>query len=262
MENAQYIWQYLHRRIERGDIDELQMRICVMILRDYLTNCRNVQALNFVEHQLLVLDHFLPVRNLSTGMHMEALWTLFKPLTPLTRQSFEDLIRLEQLADQFDGFQWDSQVPLSQLVQIRDSFSNAMQLVRGGHTQVDNQALIRSLEEALTSLTKRQLGSTTEIRPFFRLEFQRVCQRFYLQSATEEIDIGSLRDLYLRVAVFAERPTKLAFNIGQSTPGQARECRIIQYLSGYIGDYEPSEDPLEPKSGLDRSIMNKLYVYP
>jgi hypothetical protein len=262
MENVQYIWQYLHRRIEKGDIDELQMRLCVVILREYLNKYREVQALGFVDHQLLVLDRFLPVRNLSTGVNMEAIWTLFKPLTPLTRQSFEDLIRLEQLADQFDEFQWDSQVPPSQLLQIRDSFSNAMQLVRGGHAEVDNRPLIHSLEEALTNLRKMQLGSTTEIRPFFRSEFQKICQRFYLQSAAEDIDNAPLRDRYLRVAVFAEKPTKLALNIGCSTPGQARECCVLQYLSSFVGDYESSEDPLGPQFGLDGSMMNKLYVHP
>jgi hypothetical protein len=258
MENIQSIWQYLHHRVENQDIDELQMRMCVLTLRDYLKHFSSVKALNFVEEQIQTLDHFLPLKTSQTGRHMEGLWEVLKPLTPPTRLSFEELITLEKLADNFDELQWDSLVPPSQLVQVRQSFAGAMQLVREGHPETDSQALIHGLEEVLAGMIKPEQDLNLTIRPFFRSEFDQICKQFYLYLASDDVDLEQLGSLYQYAAVFAETPTKSPVMASSSKTNNAKQSRMLQYLSGYIGDSELLDNSLELKISLDRSIVDKL----
>ena len=258
MEDVQSIWQYLHGRVEKQDIDELQMRMCVMTLRDHLKHFISVKALHFVDEQILVLEHFLPLKTSQTGKHMESFWEALKPLTSPTRQSFEDLITLETLADRFDALQWDLEVPPSQLVQIRKSFANAMRLVKEGHPETDNQALIDGLGDVLTGMTKVDQDSSTAIRPFFHSEFEQICRQFYLHLSGRDVNFEQLGNLYLNAAVFAEIPTKSLVMENATTSRGTEQYRILQYLSGYVGDHELSQDSLESKASLDGYIANKL----
>lgn len=67
------------------------------------------------------LDYFNASWRLSTGLRMEALWTIFRPPTAADLQQLKAILQIEELANRFDALAWKSGMSIGQLHLLRKS---------------------------------------------------------------------------------------------------------------------------------------------
>ncbi|TGJ85619.1 hypothetical protein E0Z10_g3140 [Xylaria hypoxylon] len=131
-------------------------------------------------HQLLIdvtngLDEcFTAGFKLSTGLGMESLWKLLRPIPIQNERVFEQLVRMESLAVQFDQVKWKSTAAPADLAKIMDSFIQAYRLVRLG--EANTEGFFQSLETEIERMHVRYTDDSAPAPPFMATEFEAIRQ--------------------------------------------------------------------------------------
>ncbi|KAI0431499.1 hypothetical protein F5Y09DRAFT_354913 [Xylaria sp. FL1042] len=111
---------------------------------------------------------------LSTGLGMEWLWKLLRPIPAQNERVFEQLVRMESLAAQFDQAKWKSMAAPAELAKIMDSFIQAYRLLRLGEANTDD--LFTSLEVEIEQMHIHYGDDNAPTPPFMATEFETIRQ--------------------------------------------------------------------------------------
>ncbi|KAI0874718.1 hypothetical protein GGS24DRAFT_330090 [Hypoxylon argillaceum] len=119
-------------------------------------------------------DCFISGFKLSTGLEMENLWKLLRPIPIQNERVFEQLVQMENLAAQFDQVKWKSPAALADLAKIMNSFIQAYRLVRLGEASIDS--LFQPLQAEIQQMHTRYADDSVPTPPFFATEFEAIRQ--------------------------------------------------------------------------------------
>lgn len=115
---------------------------------------------------------FLTGFKLSTGLRMEDLWKLLRPMPIQNERVFEQLVDLENLATQFDQIKWMSMAVPADITKIMDSFIQAYRVVRLGEANIDG--LVQSLHAEIEQMHTRYADDSVPSPPFLATEFEAI----------------------------------------------------------------------------------------
>ncbi|KAI1811252.1 midasin [Poronia punctata] len=183
---------------------------------------------------------------LSTGLGMESLWKILRPIPTQDDHVFEQLSHMERLAALFDQVKWKSTVTSTDLSKIMDSFTKAYRLVRLGEANTDG--LFQPLQKEIEQMTNLYADETAAEPPFLASEFAALLQLNIIDAIHRRAisppvidDIVPLSDTSL--------VTLLRLNSATDTSTQMQ----------LIGSLVPDEhDSLQWREGLPIKVMKKL----
>ncbi|KAI0443860.1 hypothetical protein F4803DRAFT_549785 [Xylaria telfairii] len=115
---------------------------------------------------------FLTGFKLSTGLRMEDLWKLLRPMPIQNERVFEQLVDLENLATQFDQIKWKSMAAPADITKIMDSFIQAYRVVRLGEANIDG--LVQSLHAEIEQMYTRHADNSVMTPPLLATEFKAI----------------------------------------------------------------------------------------
>ncbi|USP77584.1 Midasin [Curvularia clavata] len=195
---------------------------------------------------------------LTTGLSMERVWRVFKPLTPKTQQQLAAILELEALADRFDAIMWQSTLGVDDMVQIRERIASSLDLVR--RDQADAKELITTLSTAIQELEQGIEEDSVIVTPYFEEEFEGLCQFLdvtYRNESSRENVLPTANIVAARAksSLFARRPTKLSsFTVGN--PGNASEQFAKLYR--HLGLARQSANAMVLQSRFHTAMLAKL----
>jgi len=102
------------------------------------------------------LDDFNPSWQLSSGLSMEVLWTVFRPSVPENLEQLEACLQVERLADHFDVLRLTSGAPFKQILSLGQSLADMYRGLKPMDIQLDDQ-----LEVSKHSLTAHEIHSSS-----------------------------------------------------------------------------------------------------
>ncbi|KAI1826195.1 midasin [Xylaria intraflava] len=149
---------------------------------------------------------------LSTGLSMENLWKLLRPVPIPNERILEQLIIMESLAAQFDEVKWKSTAAPSDLAKTMNSFIQAYRLVRLGEANIDS--LFQPLQTEIEQMRIHFADDGAPTPPFLATEFEvirkvttvdGICQRGEYPPVVDEII--SLSDVSLVALLRANSTT-------------------------------------------------------
>ncbi|KAF2686266.1 midasin [Lentithecium fluviatile CBS 122367] len=182
---------------------------------------------------------------LTSGLGMERIWRHFKPDTPKTWKQLTAILNLEVLADRLDAAMWKSSLKLDEMVQIRERFATALELVR--RQDVDAGELITNLEVAVRELEESIGEDDVAVTPYFEEEFEGLCQ--FLDVATNHASTTSTTLSLVRAksSLLARRPTKLP-SVSERQHCSSNTSRLYRYLG------------LEKQAGQDVVLQQRFHA--
>lgn len=129
---------------------------------------------------------FISGFKLSTGLSMEVLWKVLRPIPIGNKSLLDNVCRMEQLASQFDTIKWQSKTKTHELSKTIDSFIQVYRLVRLGGLDVEDllQALNFEIDQLLSKLT----DSDAPALPFMAAEFETMRQIVMLDCISRSVD--------------------------------------------------------------------------
>ncbi|KAF2965827.1 hypothetical protein GQX73_g7731 [Xylaria multiplex] len=144
-------------------------------LNNYLSTVDNTNTYQLLTDVVNGLNEcFTTGFKLSTGLGMESLWKILRPIPIQNERMFEQLVRMESLAVQFDQVKWKSTAAPADLAAIMDSFIQAYRLVRLG--EVNTDGLFMSLKTEIEQMHIRYADDTAFAPPFLATEFEAIRQ--------------------------------------------------------------------------------------
>jgi midasin len=121
---------------------------------------------------------------LSSGLSMEVLWHRLRPDPLPDKQTLEQVMEMERLADRFDSLRWRVDVNISTLRSIQDSMARAYAVIRTG--QADAASLVRDLQSEITTLESKIGEHSTTHHPFFASSFEGLRQALILHTVSQD----------------------------------------------------------------------------
>lgn len=110
---------------------------------------------------------------LTTGLNMEPLWQLLRPVPIADEATFSAVQAMEKLASRFDEIRWKSNANVVDLSTAMSSLAEAYSVIRG------NAAVAGDLLSALQVEIQRleaNVDESRDVSPFFELEFEMLRQ--------------------------------------------------------------------------------------
>ena len=136
----------------------------------------------------------------ETRQACAALWKALRPPTPATADQLEGLLRFETVVERFDKLCHRFEISLQSMVNLRESFSRALDLaVRGDH---DSSDLSRRLEDLMLESDVQNDHPGNLVSPHFCQSFKRLYEHFSVLRLgkwhTTTLDLTELEILALR----------------------------------------------------------------
>ncbi|OAX84398.1 hypothetical protein ACJ72_01230 [Emergomyces africanus] len=119
------------------------------------------------------LDAFRANWALSTGQSMQRMWDRWRPATPIDPCHLQSMMDLQQVAARFDQVTLRTNLPFSQLSQVRQSLVQAQFTMLRGADGVD---LVQDLQQVINDLESHVLHSDSISSPYFSSEFEALSQ--------------------------------------------------------------------------------------
>ncbi|KAI0138548.1 midasin [Hypoxylon sp. NC0597] len=146
------------------------------------------QTREFASRILRGLDEcFISGFKLSTGLSMEVLWKVLRPVPIGNKQLLDNVCHMEQLASQFDLVKWQSKATPPDLAQIMDSFVKVYRSIRLGYMNVEE--LLGSLKVEIDQLASKLGDNDAPAPPFMATEFETMRQIVFLDSIARQVDL-------------------------------------------------------------------------
>ncbi|KAL6150206.1 AAA ATPase midasin [Exserohilum turcicum] len=196
---------------------------------------------------------------LTTGLGMERIWRVFKPLTPKNQSQLAAILELEALADRFDAIMWQSTLRVDEMIQIRERIASSLDLVR--RDQADATELITALSAAMQELEQGIGEDNLVITPYFEDEFEGLCQFLDVVSldgstAQDALPTAAVLSTRAKSSLFARRPTKFSHTIhGKSQDAAEQFAKIYRHL----GLTRQSANAMILHSRFHISVLGKLH---
>lgn len=150
---------------------------------------------------------------LSTGLSMELLWKVLRPLPFRDETVLQGAVEVEQLATRFDALRWKTSASIKDLCNASLTLEKAYNIVKTAESPATD--LVEALTVEIKSLEERVEIDAPETKPYFVDQFERLRQLQLLNvPRSDSMDNGVGRDL----AMLADIPTKLNMVHGNGTP--------------------------------------------
>ncbi|KUI59330.1 Midasin [Cytospora mali] len=191
------------------------------------------RALKMVDSVLNnIQDAFIVGFRLTTGLSMETLWNLLRPMPVTDEATFSAVQEMEKLASRFDSIRWKSNATVADLSKAISSMTEAYSIVRknaavAGDLLVALQGEIKALET--------NVDETREVTPFFEDEFEMLRQALVVHRASHQS--AAFADLQ-EVVVLSNMPTIAQMRL-QSLEDSQRLLHSLGYILGRASDSHP-----------------------
>ncbi|KAL2888066.1 hypothetical protein HOO65_040403 [Ceratocystis lukuohia] len=163
--------------------------------------------------------------NLTTGLWMEQLWRVFRPMPLANDTVLSQTSALAKLAVRFDALRWKAKAPVKDLSKAAATLCTAYGLVRC--SIVDGNQDMTSLVDALaaevatldTSIGGVHAGNAADLPPFFAQEFEALRQLLLLDTASmHPYDRPAFVTAIADISTLASAPTFHAMLLHDSPP--------------------------------------------
>lgn len=135
---------------DSSNFDDGVFQVYLSLGRSMIGNTREDTTLQpFVAAIAHGLDCFNASWRLSTGLRMEALWNIFRPLTAANLQQLKAILQIEELADRFDALAWKSGMSIEQLYSMRKSIIRTLPAIRSSPSQFTRKISVRAEYEPI-----------------------------------------------------------------------------------------------------------------
>ena len=195
-------WWDLYNLTNAQDFDEATFQVYKEIGQNLLTSTLPNEDRDKFSNALGKMGSSATLVNAGS---MTALWTAYRPTTAKTMSQLSVLLALEKLADQFDAMAWTFEGPTDQLLQLRGSFSETIEVAK---TSSNGESLVQALKEALADLPVEAASAQP---PHFQAQFVAVCQYVALYKACG-VDKFIAGDFMSSSSFLALQPTRLLRN--------------------------------------------------
>lgn len=162
---------------------------------------------------------------LSTGLSMEALWNVFRPIPISTQTQFNRSNELDHLASRFDALRWKAASSISDLSKAQKALASAYEIVR--NDSMPSEQLVKDLTAAIEDLETRIGHELQETLPFFASEFEYLRQLWMLRSSangTYSLEPDS------QLVILSNVPTKATMMLSSSSE-KAIKLQSLAYLA-------------------------------
>lgn len=138
--DIQIFWWNLFALVTSSHFEEAIFQVYlslgkIMIAETQKHGCTSVQMIEDIAEQF---SSFSVTALPTTGLSMERIWPLFRPPTIATFDRMQELLQLEEMATTFDRLLWKVNVPITELISVRVSITNVLNLARTQYTSVNN----------------------------------------------------------------------------------------------------------------------------
>ncbi|PKK43818.1 hypothetical protein CI102_14758 [Trichoderma harzianum] len=158
---------------------------------------------------------------LSTGLSMESLWNLMRPIPIPDKSVLDRSVELDRLGARFDNLRWKAGASVVDLSKAQQTLEQAYKIIRDGVVTTDG--LVKDLITGIESLESRIADEEAELLPFLANEFESLRQFDILRSVSPNIILESgFRDL----CILSNVPTKTRLSLVSAT----REAALLQSM--------------------------------
>ncbi|KAI1505402.1 P-loop containing nucleoside triphosphate hydrolase protein [Biscogniauxia marginata] len=217
------------------------------VISGHLSRVLDNSAHELLSHVLHGLDEcFVAGFKLSTGLSMERLWNILRPIPIQDSQLFQDISHVEQLASQFDLVKWKSKAAPRELATIMSSFLKAYRLVRLGEASAAE--LLTTLKTGIDQLNNQLLDDSVSSPPFLTAEFEVIRQISLLDCIYRQFDSSQVSN---EIVLLSNLPLVTQMRVDCTTDSS----RPLQLMEAFFGD---SRQPREWDKSLSVEISSKL----
>ncbi|KAH6610699.1 midasin, partial [Trichoderma cornu-damae] len=176
---------------------------------------------------------------LSTGLSMEPLWNLMRPIPIPDKSVLDRSLELDRLGARFDSLRWKAGASVVDLSKAQQTLEQAYRIIRDGVLTTDG--LVRDLVVGIESLEGRITDEEAEIFPFLANEFESLRQFDLLRSISPQMALDSgFRDL----SILSNVPTKARLSLVSVTIEaallQSMDCLVQQGRFPWDGAFTPA----------------------
>ncbi|KAI0389407.1 midasin [Xylariaceae sp. FL0594] len=203
-------------------------------------------------HQLIknisdgLAECFVAGFKLTTGLGMEALWKVLRPVPTRSEQAFDQLVNLEKLAALFDQVKWKSSATSTELAKIMDSFTQAYRLVRLGEAEADG--LFQPLQKEIEQMDSLYADDAATDTPFLAPEFATLLQLDILDNIYQQTKNPLIVD---EMVPLSDTSLTMLLRINSATD----TSKSIQLVGNLVRDDEQS---LQWRESLSSKVLAKL----
>ncbi|KAI0834820.1 midasin [Hypoxylon sp. FL0890] len=157
-------------------------------LSGHIPRAEDDQTREFASRILKGLDEcFISGFKLSTGLSMEILWKVLRPIPIGNKPLLDNVCRMEELASQFDLVKWQSKATPSDLAQIMNSFVKVYRSIRSSDMNVEE--LLGTLKVEIEQFVNKLADNDAATPPFMAAEFETMRQIVSLDSMSRQSDL-------------------------------------------------------------------------
>lgn len=184
---------------------------------------------------------------LSTGLSMEAIWTVLRPQPIRDSEALEQVLDMERLAARFDALKWRAGASVADLSAVLTALARAYAVIRTNG--LDAAGLVKELTTEIASLESRIGETSKDRRPFLATSFEALRQAHVLYKLAEKpMELTAITN----IVVLSELPTLAEMRLHSSTGQQATTFQGVGYLLE-----QPTE--VHPWTGLlSQSLLLKF----
>jgi midasin len=185
-----------------------------------------------------VEDDFDNGFKLSTGLSMEALWNLMRPIPIPDKSVLDRSLELDRLGARFDNLRWKTGASVVDLSKAQQTLEQAYRIVRDGVLTTDG--LVKDLIVGIESLESRIADEEVELLPYLASQFESLRQFDMLRSISPKMLLDSeFRDL----SILSNVPTKARLSLVSATKEaallQSMDCLAQQDQFPWDGKFTP-----------------------
>ncbi|RKF56890.1 Huge dynein-related AAA-type ATPase [Erysiphe neolycopersici] len=175
---------------------------------------------------------------LTTGLSMEIMWKMLRPIPISSSFTFKTLLKMEDLAMRFDEIRWKTSNTIFELGNFIKSFLKAYRLILT--TKVDGTALVVSLTQEMASLEIYSTKEKESIMPHFKKQFETLRQYDFLKEMLSNLDEVIIDFDLLALSNY---PSLLSLNFAISTPS-SKFLQLVDFFWSENNDISPVRNSL------------------
>ncbi|KAL9484939.1 hypothetical protein ACSS6W_003728 [Trichoderma asperelloides] len=184
-------------------------------------------------------DDFDSGFKLSTGLSMESLWNLMRPIPIPDKSVLDRSMELDRLGTRFDSLRWKAGASVVDLSKAQQTLEQAYKIIRDGVLTTDG--LVKDLNTGIESLESRIADEEVELLPFLAKEFESLRQFDMLRSISPRMPLDSgIRDL----SILSNVPTKARLSLmsvsKEAALLQSMDCLVQQDQFAWDGTFAPT----------------------
>ncbi|KAK4623689.1 Midasin [Fulvia fulva] len=231
-------------------LDHAFLTACLIAGKDIYSHAKgslSATAADLLEAFASAISRLTSTTEGSKGQGYDILWQTMRPDMPVSNDGLQAMLRFEAVVERFDNAMATFQLPLEQIVELRQAFCQTLAL--GSRAENDLDDLAAKATAVMPADTADQDNDHgTRGRPHFASSFEKICQHLALLSMREPlpsaIEITALEALALR-------KTKDSFGVLQNMTAVQRTLRLLRLSSNHSASSDTA-------GTLSREVLHSL----